>query len=335
MSLLKKFYSLSLIKKIWYRLCMITIPNIPKIPKSTTKIRKINWGSKKTEEKNIIYPRIIWSYWNGSESPCAEACQKSWLEYKEDFQINIINSKNLKDFIPDFPELQKNLPVEKISNLVRLMLIERFGGRWMDYSTIISEPLTWIIKELESSEAEALLFYNDFPDEYKSDISRPIIENGFIAGKPNSKFIKQWRINYQKCIQSDDYTTFFQNNPDYKNLTSNFLNKDPSYLSYFVCYIAAQQTMLNPEEYNLLLLNAQDEYYKVYYQTNPPRNKRKFSEELLLKNYKINSPSRILKITGGHRHRIDEYIKHNCYKNFSLLGKYVAKDNWQIPVKKS
>lgn len=320
----KIIYSLPLIKKVWYLLCLITITSSPKIPNSNKKIRKINWENEKIKEKNIIYPKIIWSYWNGAESPCAEACQKSWLAYKEDFQIIIINPKNLQDFLPDFPELQKNLPVEKISNLVRLMLIERFGGIWMDYSTLITKPLTWIIKELEFTEAEALLFYNNFPDEYKHDISRPIIENGFIAAKPNSKFIKQWRINYQKCIQSDDYKIFFRNNPDYENLTSNFVNKDPSYLSYFVCYIAAQQTMMNPEKYNLVLLNSQDEYYKVYYRTDPPRSKRKFSEELLLKNYNNHPPSYIIKITGGHRQRIDEYIKHNCYKKHSLLGKYIS-----------
>ena len=254
---------------------------------------------------------------------CAEACKKSWSKHASNFTINILDEKTINKYLPDFPILPKDIPTQQFSDLVRLMLLERYGGIWIDHSTIITQPLDWVVDFINKNHSEAFLFYNEFSDEYYSNHERPIIENGFIAAIPHSKFINDWREKYQECLTSEDYKNFFRFKNNFDDLTRNFVKKDKDYLDYFICYIAAQNVMCHPEKYRLTLINAEDEYFFTYYKVSPPRSKRRYAEELLLSREKNHPLPRLIKIPGGHRKRIDEYIRYNCYYNQSILGCYI------------
>lgn len=325
MQIAEKIFSYPLLKLVWYRL-RLTLPlKRPQVPAHDGGFRTISWGTGNGQNGTQDIPRTIWSYWNGKSSECAEACRKTWNEHQNGFTIHVLSGETIRDFLPDFPDLPEGIPEQKVSNLARLMLLERHGGIWMDYSTILTRPLDWIIKLLDANDCEMLAFYNEFPDEYATDHARPIIENGFLAARAESKFISDWRRTYQDCIQSRDYKEYFRNLENFDDLTSNFLNKGKDHLDYFVCYIAAQHVMLNSNSYRLFLINAEDEYYYYSYSMTPPRSKRKFAEELLLRSVDGNARSRLIKITGRHRAAIDEHIKYGCYRSDSIIGQCLAR----------
>jgi hypothetical protein len=190
----------------------------------------------------------------------------------------------------------------------------------------MTQPLDWVVQLVESSHSEAFAFYNEFRDEYRSDHTHPIIENGFLAAIPRSRFITDWRMAYQACVQSGDYTTFFRQKGNFAELTSNFLRKEHDYIDYFVCYIAAQEVMLRSNDYRLYLVNAEDEYYYLSYMLNPPRSKRKFCGELLLRSAQGHAYSRLVKITGRHRAAIDEHVAYSCYRRDSVIGSQLLAD---------
>jgi hypothetical protein len=322
LSLLRYIFELQIVKFVWYALRrrLSAHRNQHVAPES---LRYLSWGYRSSQPGNQHTPQIIWSFWDGVDSPTVAACLRSWNAHSPGFRINFLNRSNIAEYLPSFPELPEHIPVQKVSNLIRLMLLERYGGIWMDSSTLVTQSLAWVIHMLDASEYEMLAFYNEFPDEYVTNHDRPIIENGFIAAKPNSQFISCWRSIYADCIQSSDYTKYFRSKSNFEELISNFKIKDEQYVGYFVCYIAAQCVMQNPKPYKILLLNAEDDYYYHYYATKPPRNRRRFAENLLLQDTSSFTP-KLIKVTGGHRAVIDDYIRFRCYRKRSILGQYLA-----------
>ena len=320
MKLAEKIFSIPLVKLVWYRLNRTFSSRKFQIPYTRKNPRYMIWGDGSRENTKQPVPKIIWSYWSGKKSACAEACRNTWETHKSDFTILILNSDTIRNFLPDIPQLPDSIPEQKVSNLIRLMLLERYGGIWVDYSTFLTQPLNWVIDLIEKNNCEVLAFYNEFPDEYKTNHERPIIENGFLTAATGSKFISEWRRTYQECILSKNYKEFFRERDDFNILTSNFLRKDKNYIDYFVCYIAAQLVMTRPKPYRLILINAEDEYYYLSYSLNPPRSRRKFCKEMLLRSKRNHGYSRLVKITGRHRKAIDEHIAYGCYRQDSMIG---------------
>lgn len=235
-----------------------------------------------------------------------------------------MDDSNLKKYLPNFPEINSSAPIQNKSDLVRLMLLEKYGGYWLDSSILLTSSLDWVGDLLNKSYHSVFAFYNEFPGEYASDHDKPTIENGFLAAKKNSLFIKHWRKLYQKCITNENYKYFFRNFKNYDELKRNFISQNERQLDYFVCFIAAQQILRTKLKSEIILFNAEDEYLFDFYNTTPPRNTKEFSKKSLLLPAPIN-PARLIKITGGHRKTIDEYIQYNCYRQNSLIGFYVKK----------
>lgn len=321
-AIVNRIFAHPIFKFLWLKLSLLLFRR-SSLPEFRPEFDHMVWGDASRNGIHETPPKIIWSYWNGEKSLGAEACTRSWAAHENCFSIRILSPDTIGNYLPDFPKLPPGIPEQNISDLIRLMLLERYGGIWMDYSTIITQPLNWVIKLIKDNHCEALAFYNEHPNEYHKDHTRPIIENGFLAATPNSQFIKDWRSIYQECIQSADHRSFFRKKDDFDDLIRNFICKDIEYIDYFVCYIAAQHVMSRGRDYRLFLINAEHEYYFTYYNVSPPRNKRKFSEELLLASQSHRHPPRLIKIPGGHRTRIDEYIRHKCVRKHSILGHYL------------
>ena len=153
--------------------------------------RTIIWGDAVCGS-GLPLPKIVWTYWSEESSACAEACQKNWDVYKSEFLINRLTDRSVKEYLPDFPEVPRNVPVQLVSDLIRLMLLERYGGIWMDFSILITRPLDWVVELFLSVRHGVFAFYNQFPDEYRVNAQRPIIDNVFIAAKQGSKFLAYW-----------------------------------------------------------------------------------------------------------------------------------------------
>ena len=65
-------------------------------------VTKILWG-KGVENREEI-PRIIWMYWEGKKSILVELCIQKIKKILPEYEINILNSKTLRDFLPNIIE---------------------------------------------------------------------------------------------------------------------------------------------------------------------------------------------------------------------------------------
>jgi hypothetical protein len=283
-------------------------------------LQPLVWGSGRRVPKSI--PKIIWTYWDGPPSPCAEACLKRLKEENSWFEIIDLNNDNISKYIHDTSPLSLNIPIQLKSDYIRLSILERYGGIWVDRSIIVTESFEWVLDCAKGKEIEAIFFYNEFSKFYYKSSSRPVIENGFIAATKESRFIKEWLLQYKACIQNKNWTTYFMEKPNHNELVSNFKHKAPSEICYFSCYIAAQKTMLESNNYRLLLLNAEDDFYYYLFNTSRPFNRINLCLWILLSRH-ISHPSRLVKLTRRYREMADIFIELNIFNTQSLLGRYL------------
>jgi hypothetical protein len=94
--------------------------------------------------------RTIWTLWfqGLDEAPwIVKACIDSWIRLNPDWQVVVLDVNNLSNYIQlDLSdEILANLSLAHQSDLIRLQLLARYGGLWVDATTLCMEPLDrWI-----------------------------------------------------------------------------------------------------------------------------------------------------------------------------------------------
>lgn len=144
------------------------------------------------------YSRIIWSCWWQGEDQAPElvkACWRSWRRYiPNSYEIKIITQDNYRDYI-DIPDDIMNRVVEGVTKLqpvtdiIRMQLLYRYGGIWMDSTT-------YLTAELPASEIENYDIYTyHLPShDYGSDTSWTV---WFMGGRPGELL---FRFVYESLI---------------------------------------------------------------------------------------------------------------------------------------
>ena len=138
--------------------------------------------------KNVV-PRIIWMLWLQGFTNAPElvkACVQSWCRLNPDHVVHLLDTQSLQKFIPA-ADLARIFATEKqpeaISNEIRLELLARHGGVWVDATTICARPLDdWL-------PAHAPLGFFGF--------ARPgpdrMLSTWFLAASPANLIIETWR----------------------------------------------------------------------------------------------------------------------------------------------
>ena len=132
------------------------------------------------DEKNI------WIYWHDGwdKAPYTiSICAKSWFKNNPEWNVKLLDSKYVKNFIDIEVKdnIFKELCIAHKSDLIRLLLLKKYGGVWVDASLFCITPLDiWLEKFLSSG-----IFM------FESSTKSTIIANWFIAAKKNNIFIKK------------------------------------------------------------------------------------------------------------------------------------------------
>jgi mannosyltransferase OCH1-like enzyme len=158
-------------------------------------------------------PKIIWSYWDNPEVPdFVTKCRKNWVKFAPNYEIRYLNKNNIENYITNMPENWQNLPPYRQADILRLKLLEKYGGIWMDASILLLENPDKFVGD------DITLFIT--PITTNAD---PIYENWFIASTPNNEIIKKWVVEVEKALKnpevyiesSSEYNKKLVNNPEY------------------------------------------------------------------------------------------------------------------------
>lgn len=144
------------------------------------------------ENFNNLSPKIIWSYWENKNNNPTPAyillCFETFYKHNKDFKINILNGKTLYNYLPNIRKDINQLNLAQKSDYIRVALLKRYGGIWLDADTIVMRNLTPIINKL-NQKYDYVGFGCSYLvcDSIRSGYPKP--SNGAMASKSNGVLI--------------------------------------------------------------------------------------------------------------------------------------------------
>ncbi len=283
---------------------------LPENPKT------ILWGNG-DENKNSI-PEIIWVYWDSVQrSHLVELCLSKIVKILPAFKINVLNDRNLKDFLPDIVQKRNDLPVANYADLIRLELLAKYGGIWMDASILITENLDWIYDIKNKFQTDLIGFYSE---DCTNDFQNPILENWFLATPKNNKFIVAWRDVFYKCYTSDkprEYHSDIIENPL-------FIQNIGDRANYLLPYLSAIKVMRTSSDYRIFMISGEKTAHFYNFGGG-------FTQQELLHIFlKEKTPSvipKLIKFEKNRRNLLEQELYFGRYNSDSFLIELAEEDN--------
>jgi len=276
----------------------------------------IIWGDG-SENTNQI-PKKIWLYWDGY-SDLVNICIKNIEHYLPNFEINILNNQSLKSFLPNIPEAKKDIPLANYVDLVRLELLSKYGGIWMDASILLTENLDWLFSLKNKYNTDLIGFYSD---SCTTDLEYPILENWFLASDVNNVFINDWLEEYRKCYSSDNPKSYYNNIKENKEYIQNVL----PLADYLLPYLSAIKIMRENQDYKILMFSANKTGH--YFNTGHYLNYFNFLN-LFLKKPSPKSYPMLIKFEKRGRNFLDEKLRIGKFKKESFLIEISQKETFK------
>ena len=147
-------------------------------------------------------PRIIWCHWDSEATlpPSVAAMLEKRRSLHPDWEIRLVTDATIRDWLPhDAPPVDlTQLRPEHRSDWLRLALLDRYGGVWMDASTITNQPITPLWAAATASHADYCGFW------IEGTTTRPefpVIENWFIMVPCGSRVLRRWRAEFERALR--------------------------------------------------------------------------------------------------------------------------------------
>lgn len=146
-------------------------------------------------------PKQIWCYWDSGTLPKdIEEYYQNNKRVLDDWKITFLTDENLSQYIDvsAIPDKYKMLMAQHKADYIRLAVLHKWGGTWMDASIIVNskEAMEKLYIEMSERKAQATLFTLGEP---RPDPS--YIENWFIMAPRESPVIGAWLHEYSYAIE--------------------------------------------------------------------------------------------------------------------------------------
>jgi len=206
-------------------------------------------------------PKIVWSYWDSDTLP--EQIQLIYDNNKKqlsNWDYRLVTNSNKKDYIGD-DDIKKDLSPQHYADWLRLYLLKKYGGVWMDISIIVNYTFDdlWNKSFIKKSELTGFNMSNL----ENNSVNIPVIENWFIMAPKNSEIISLWYEEYTKAIEMGFKSYKMEqisNGVNFQNIFGN--NEDEVYLTQHGCLQVVLQKRLNREP-NIFINLASETMFKI------------------------------------------------------------------------
>ncbi len=133
----------------------------------------------------IIY--ILWFQGFDHAPDVVRHCVDSWKYYNPDWNIVLLDDTNVRNYVSfdSFPEIEKC----HLADIVRMLLLSKYGGVWADATTFCHKPLNdWLPEYISKG-----FFAFDKPYDYL------MLSNWFLYSDPQNEIITKW------CAKTMEY----------------------------------------------------------------------------------------------------------------------------------
>ena len=256
-------------------------------------------------------PKIIWIYWHEGLMP--QFMQKNIERIKDlnaDHIVHILDKESVMQYIPDL-HITGDMQLAHRADYIRLELLSRFGGVWIDPSIIFYEDLSWV-QDAQNKKTFDLVGY--FRELATIDKAFPVIETWFLATPKGSTFINSWLEIFKPVTRlgSLGYYNYLIKNYNVSDFNERFVN-----VEYFIFNFAEQIASRNTPARNLYLKRSEDSAF--------------FIQDSFFSNYKTNYAITqidaeeyslpLIKLSSGDRMFVDTFYNWGMINKKSVIGR--------------
>ncbi len=147
--------------------------------------------------------QILWSYWHSvTDIPlCVKLAFHTWRKHHPTYHICILNENCLSHYLDrkTLPPNYYKLGHAHKADVIRLSVLEKYGGYWLDASLLLHRPLheQWNLEQFDVS--------GYYIDGFTTNVHKKVFENWFIAAPKNSPLISAWKREFFFAIQCPNY----------------------------------------------------------------------------------------------------------------------------------
>ncbi|MCU4413389.1 capsular polysaccharide synthesis protein [Acinetobacter ursingii] len=266
-------------------------------------------------------PKTIWMYWdNGELTSYLKNIVDRIKELNPDYDLIIVNKNTLKDFLPNLVFEVVDLPLANKADIIRLELLYKYGGIWIDTSTIFYSDLSWLNNAIDRNQItgyDCIGFYRDIST---IDKDNPIIESWFLCVPKSNRFIKEWldELSPLKYLGVDEYFKVISTRKDYEIIKQKITT--PSYLLVYL----AEQIAMRKGKFNFYLRKCENDAF--FYQEQFNWSAEKMTTFLT----QIPQPidiSPIIKLTNYDRVFLADLIKWDKVHKDSIIAQFLGDYN--------
>lgn len=224
----------------------------------------------KQEKSPYVMPKIIWAFWDNPELPTLINLIKENNDMKlKGWEIIYLNELNIDKYISKdkYPKNFNTLSIQHKADWIRLYLLSKYGGTWLDASIIINDnnALDKLYNDSINSKSQFTGFnFKNYESGAFSNTGIPLyVENWFIMAPINSIVINSWLTQYERAIQVG-----FQN---YRKILDNeqidtskiFSKSSDVYLTQHGCLQYVFQKQLDFSSTPMIILPAENDMLKI------------------------------------------------------------------------
>lgn len=249
-------------------------------------------------------PRTLWTYWNQPEPDgFVRRCLQSWEQHCPDYVIRLVHPGNLAEFVApgDLPETFAGLHPTKQADWLRLYLVHRFGGYWLDATVLLTRAPDWLDAQRLQHRAGFAGFYLGG---FTRDAHFPVVESWAFGAPAGESFMQAWQREFHDALivqGTETYLVRLRQQPDGGAAVLQGI-ADPAYL---LIHVAAQQVLRRPNGFRLVLLKAEDTAY-YYQQTLGWKWYLLYPRLCLVPD--VATPAPLIKLRGGERRHFTQMI---------------------------
>jgi len=203
------------------------------------------------EDVNMdLLPKTIWFLWlQGFDNapPIVKKCYETWKKYNPEWNLILLDENNIQEYITLKP---RDITVQGKSNLIRLALLSKYGGVWVDSTCFCIRPLNEWLKD--NMQAGFFAFNRPGPDRmlstwffaaYKGNYIAEVMLNGlnnFWDSNPGIRLIgnTEWAHLEQQVIALNPQIWF-----------EDFLTKILKVHPYFITHYLFEKNYLSDEKF--------------------------------------------------------------------------------------
>lgn len=265
--------------------------------------------------------KLIWSYWHSDDLPFpVKLSLASWQYFHPDWTIHMVTESTLHKFLnpTEFPPVasQSNTIDQNIqqSDIIRLLLLEKYGGIWLDSSIILQSRIDsqWFPQNYDIG--------GFYIDNFTTDQNYKVFENWFISAPKNSPLLKLWKKEFFHALtfkKRDDYIQLLQNE---KIPIGGIDGKE--YLMMHCCFLRIIKNNLSKFKIKQRKVSDKD-HGPLYYLSSKNWEASQAIKSLTVPITDSDITQPIIKLRGGERRELDS--QKDFIHQDSVIGKLICK----------